>query len=191
MECTMQNLADALTTTSDAPLLPSEAARRGAEDGSGEDGRNNAAGVLAPAAPGGGLAERLNTFLVYNMRRKVRRHAARARLGGTEALRACPPASRRFCGRPPLGLPLALLSRRMRPCSPHGPRPAHRPEAPAERLTRRPRPRAHPDDAGDVVRQEAPGAGLHTHPPDARRLLLRPHAQRLAGAAALRHALRA
>jgi hypothetical protein len=74
MECTMQNLADALVTTSDQPLTSGAEARN---NGGAADG--GAGGVLGGAGGGaGGLAERLSTFLVYNMRRKVRHCMRRA-----------------------------------------------------------------------------------------------------------------
>jgi hypothetical protein len=49
MECTMQNLADSLTSRSAAPL----------------------AGPAAGAGAEQALMDRLSTFMVYNMRRKV------------------------------------------------------------------------------------------------------------------------
>jgi len=58
----MQNLADAMTTTSDAPIQLASEARGG--DGLADALSNGEVGA-------GGLAERLDTFLVYNMRRKV------------------------------------------------------------------------------------------------------------------------
>lgn len=63
MECTMQNLADAMGTPAEGPIsLPAEAP--GGGDGL-TDALNNQGGQ-------GSLADRLDTFLVYNLRRKVR-----------------------------------------------------------------------------------------------------------------------
>jgi hypothetical protein len=56
MECTMQNLADSLTSRSAAALA------------------GTAAGSRAEQA----LMDRLSTFMVYNMRRKVSGHASAA-----------------------------------------------------------------------------------------------------------------
>lgn len=61
MECTMQNLADSLTTRTSAPL-PSTAA-------SPPDGGSSSGG--GGGGVGGGEETELSSFMVYNMRRKV------------------------------------------------------------------------------------------------------------------------
>lgn len=68
MECTMQNLADAITTRGTGPIsLPADAP--GGGDGLADALNNGAGGGGVDAAAE--LAEKLDTFLVYNMRRKV------------------------------------------------------------------------------------------------------------------------
>ncbi|GBF98740.1 nucleotide-diphospho-sugar transferase [Raphidocelis subcapitata] len=86
MECTMQNLADALTTPSDEPLPPAAPGARAGGDGLA-DALNNGGGG------GGGLAARLDTFLVYNMRRKVTSSAKKRREPGSTRIAQTPDGS--------------------------------------------------------------------------------------------------
>lgn len=61
MECTMQNLADALTVRTPRRLTAATAA-----------GATAAAAAAAAGSSAGDASEELSTFMVYNLRRKVR-----------------------------------------------------------------------------------------------------------------------
>ncbi|KAI8474308.1 MAG: hypothetical protein J3K34DRAFT_465788 [Monoraphidium minutum] len=95
MECTMQNLADSLTTPAPGPItLPADAP-------GGGDGLADALGRHAGGGGGGGdaaaaaeaLAQRLDTFLVYNMRRKVTSSAKKRRTPGSTRIHQTPDGS--------------------------------------------------------------------------------------------------
>ena len=106
MECTMQNLADSMATASDAPLAPPARGGLGGGDGLA-DALNNAAALASGAALGAGggssssgdgasspsLAERLDTFLVYNLRRKVTSSAKKRREPGSNRIHQTPDGS--------------------------------------------------------------------------------------------------